>query len=104
MFNSDPKVRNTSDKTDAIFLKIKPLVPKTSYSKLFLRECFEDEYGTTTIVVDGGLNGKGNWSGYLNDLSKLLAVLSNEFSDAYIIFIDNDCIDDVFVAHIAIKL
>lgn len=104
MFNVYPGIHKHTDKTDAVFTTVKPLIPATSYSNLSLQECFEDEYETITIAVAGGLNGQGDWSGYLLDLSKLLAVLDNTFEHAYVIFIDNDCVDDVFIAHIAIRV
>lgn len=104
MFNSDPKVSIKNDTTEAAYQRIRPLVPSTSYSKLSLRECFVDEYGTLTAVIDGGLNGSGNWGGYLQDLTNFLSVLANEFETAYVIYIDNDCVDDVFVAHIGVVM
>lgn len=103
MFNCEPIRKQTTEKTQQVFETLRPIVPATTYSNLKLEECFEDEYNTITAVIYGGLNGKGSWSGYLIDLANLLAVLEKEFEDAYIIYIDNDCVDDVFTAHIGIK-
>ena len=72
-------------------------------SNIFATDYLVDEYGTFILKLKGGLNGSGNWVTYLKDLSRTLEGLAINGFDAWLIKMDNDCIDDVFYCSIGVK-
>ena len=66
---------------------------------------YYDRYNTIIIEISGGLNGSGDWKGYLSGISEVLAKLEElpEVDNAYIVDIINDCPDDVFYSRIGIS-
>ena len=84
--------------------EIKPII-KSLYSdksKITVLESEVDEYGTKTITLCGGLNGRGEWKDYFIDLSELFKELDKNDFDAWVIKLDNDCADDIFYCTIGI--
>lgn len=56
-----------------------------------------NENGVPVISVHGGLNGRGKWGNYFNNLSMLANVLYTYYGvDCYLIDVNVDTIDDVF--------
>ena len=85
--------------------EIKPII-KSLYSdksKITVLESEVDEYGTKTITLCGGLNGRGEWKDYFIDLSELFKELDKNDFDAWVIKLDNDCADDIFYCRTGIS-
>lgn len=93
------KLENTT--TRRVFREVQNII-EDCYSNLGCMECYFDEYGTLIALIHGGLNGDGEWSLYLDDLSDLITLLADHFSDAWIINIDVDVLDDVFYASVGL--
>jgi hypothetical protein len=74
-----------------------------SDSMIFAEDFIVDEYGTFTVELKGGLNGNGNWVNYLKGLARTFEGLSVNGIDAWIIKMNNDCLDDVFYCKIGVK-
>lgn len=58
-----------------------------------------DEYGYYIAKFYGGLNGSGKWKNYVDEIKKLFTSLK----DSWLIKIENDCCDDVWVLEIGFK-
>ena len=56
----------------------------------------EDKSEGDTVCVSGGLNGRGIWSNYFETLAKFMYQVELRFPDAYVVKLENDCLDDVF--------
>jgi hypothetical protein len=56
----------------------------------------EDKSERDTVCVSGGLNGRGVWSNYFETLAKFMYQVELRFPDAYVVKLENDCLDDVF--------
>ena len=56
----------------------------------------EDKSEGDTVCVSGGLNGRGIWSNYFETLAKFIYQVELRFPDAYVVKLENDCLDDVF--------
>jgi hypothetical protein len=61
-----------------------------------------EESGDDTVVLSGGLNGRGIWSNYFEVLSRLMFQIELRYPDAYVINLKNDTLDDVFYLTIRI--
>ena len=56
----------------------------------------EDKSDGDEVCISGGLNGRGIWSNYFETLSKLMFQVELRYPDAYVVKLENDCLDDVF--------
>lgn len=56
----------------------------------------EDKSEGDEVCISGGLNGKGVWSNYFETLAKLMYQIELRYPDAYVVKLENDCLDDVF--------
>lgn len=87
--------------TRKVLRQVKDII-EDCYSNFGCMECYFDEYGTLVALIHGGLNGDGKWSHYLGDLSNLLRSLIEHFSEAWVINIDVDVLDDVFYVYVGL--
>ena len=55
------------------------------------------------IHLHGGDNGNGDWSDYLMQLKNIFVNLEEVFEKAWIIQIENDCLDDVHEVLIGVR-
>lgn len=53
------------------------------------------------IMICDGENGNGRWSIYFENLANVMLELEKYF-DAYLIKLDNDCLDDIHYAYIGL--
>ena len=53
--------------------------------------------------VCGGLNGPGEWLDYLADITALFQYLEGLGFDAWMVKLDNDCLDDIFYLTIGFR-
>ena len=56
----------------------------------------EDKSDGDEVCISGGLNGRGVWSNYFETLAKLMYQIELRYPDAYVVKLENDCLDDVF--------
>ena len=56
----------------------------------------EDESEGDEVCISGGLNGRGEWSNYFETLAKFMYQVELRYPDAYVVKLENDCLDDVF--------
>ena len=56
----------------------------------------EDKSDGDEVCISGGLNGRGIWSNYFETLAKFMYQVELRFPDAYVVKLENDCLDDVF--------
>ena len=66
---------------------------------------YRDAYDTIVIRLIGGLNGPATWVNYLGGISIIIDKLNQlpEIKNAYIVELENDCLDDVFDAIIGVR-
>lgn len=64
---------------------------------------YKDEYGTFDVDITGGWNGNGDWGTYFGALEEFIRKLAREKIRAWLINMDNDCLDDVFTASFGLK-
>lgn len=57
-----------------------------------------------SICISGGCNGCGEWSRYLDTLSKAMKRIESTWSDSFIENIEFDVTDDIFYVTIIIKI
>lgn len=71
----------------------------------FIDESDEDYEGNDYYILklDGGLNGRGQFLFYLEDVAELVKRLMCRFSDVWLIKWENDCPDDVFYLEIGLR-
>jgi len=50
-----------------------------------------------TLSLYGGLNGRGQFLFYMEDVSELVKKLMTRFNSVWLIEWKNDCLDDVFI-------
>ena len=53
--------------------------------------------------ITGGWNGNGDWGTYFGALEEFIRKLAREKIRAWLINMDNDCLDDVFTASFGLK-
>ena len=106
--NTDEESIIISNETD-IFSKFETVVKNfgDNYSIAEARGII-DTYDENTIthyvfLIQGGNNGKPDWIDYLEKLKELFVLLNYEFTDSWLIKIDNDCLDDVHDIYIGIE-
>lgn len=64
---------------------------------------YKDQYGTLVVDLTGGWNGNGKWDTYFGALKEFIEKLAKEKVDAWLIQMENDCLDDVFTASVGLK-
>ena len=72
-----------------------------------LEECqSESEKGTTyyKLTLLGGLNGRGHFLFYMDDVASVVKQLMNRYSKVWLIEWINDCPDDTFSLSIGLQL
>lgn len=57
----------------------------------------EDKGNHVIITIHGGFNGRGDWSLYLLQITRIIQAL-----DAWVIDLKNDCLDDVWTLRIGV--
>lgn len=57
----------------------------------------EDKGNHVIITIHGGFNGRGDWSLYLLQITRIIQAL-----DAWVIDLINDCLDDVWTLRIGV--
>lgn len=57
----------------------------------------EDKGNHVIITIYGGFNGRGDWSLYLLQITRIIQAL-----DAWVIDLINDCLDDVWTLRIGV--
>lgn len=72
-------------------------------SQIRVKSNYIDKYGTKVIELDGGLNGIGEWNDYLYDLYSIFSELSLKKIHAWMISLENDCLDDIFTVKIGVR-
>lgn len=63
------------------------------------RAMINNENGVGVLHICGGLNGRGNWSDYLDQIKAII----NHFR-GWIIKLENDVLDDIWYLQIGFKL
>ena len=53
--------------------------------------------------IYGGLNGRGEWTDYLQTITNLFKAI-RESHNCWLISLENDCLDDVFTLKIGVSL
>ena len=88
-----------TDATEGSIISTVDKVLEGSEYKLFspVQESSEGHYVATLC---GGDNGSGNWPKYLNELVEILHKFDDLDYDAWVIDLDNDCLDDVHTVRI----
>jgi hypothetical protein len=71
-------------------------------TKLSFGDFKKDEDGTWILKVYGGLNGWGEWTDYLEDITDLFDVLSEKYL-VWVVDLDVDCLDDTFELSIGVE-
>ena len=65
---------------------------------------YKDQYGTMVVDLSGGWNGNGAWDTYFGAFKEFIERLAKKEVDAWLIQMENDCLDDVFTASIGLKV
>lgn len=71
-------------------------------SQLRIKSNYIDKYDTKVIELRGGINGIGEWKDYLFDLQLIFSELDMKNIHAWVIKLENDCLDDVFTLTIGV--
>jgi len=69
-------------------------------SRLHSPEFIEDEWGLLYVVLFGGMNGRGEWLEYLDDVMHILKMCRKNKIYSYITKWDIDALDDLFKVEI----
>ena len=64
---------------------------------------YRDQYGTLVADIGGGWNGNGTWDTYFGSLEKFVEELARKEVKAWLIQMENDCLDDVYTASFGLK-
>jgi hypothetical protein len=64
---------------------------------------YKDQYGTMVVDLSGGWNGNGTWDTYFGALKEFIGRLAKKEVDAWLIQMENDCLDDVFTASVGLN-
>jgi hypothetical protein len=89
-------------KTDELDKKLDSLVSiknTKETSNMAVMDVFLVDSDHYVIKLNGGLNGSGNWESYLKDMQ----VVIKELGDCYVIDIEVDVPDDVWVLYIGLS-
>ena len=100
----DQKERNVLKEDDPVAIEIKTLIQKlNSTNKISLDKVTEVLLNDGSVWYEakiyGGLNGNGNWVDYLVDIENIFKNLK----DSWLINIDNDVPDDVWVLRLGFR-
>lgn len=100
----DQKECHVLKEDDPVVIEIKTLIQKlNSVNKISLDKATEvllnDGSVWYEIRIYGGLNGNGNWVDYLVDIENIF----KELKDSWLINIDNDVPDDVWVLRLGFR-
>lgn len=68
---------------------------RVSVEKAFINK----NTGVVLLHICGGLNGKGNWSGYLDQIKTIVSHFNG-----WVIKLENDVLDDVWYLQIGYKI
>ena len=115
--NNDPMLNGpvqeepheTLDKDDKLYTKLENII-KGNKQRISLDSICgvkdinpdgtkNDEYGYYIAKFYGGLNGSGKWKNYVDEIKKLFTSLK----DSWLIDLENDCCDDVWVLRIGFR-
>ena len=55
------------------------------------------------VEISGGNNGKNDWLTYLFEIRRLFVMLNYEFTDVWLVKIENDCPDDIHYITIGVR-
>ena len=100
----DPKECHVLKEDDPVTIEIKSLIQKlNSTNKISLDKVTEVLLNDGSVWYEakiyGGLNGNGNWVDYLVDIENIFKNLK----DGWLIDIDNDVPDDVWVLRLGFR-
>ena len=100
----DQKECNVLKEDDPVAIEIKTLIQKlNSTNKISLDKVTEVLLNDGSVWYEariyGGLNGNGNWVDYLVDIENIFKKLK----DSWLIDIDNDAPDDVWVLRLGFR-
>lgn len=100
----DQKECNVLKEDDPVTIEIKTLIQKlNSSNKISLDKVTEVLLNDGSVWYEariyGGLNGNGNWVDYLVDIENIFKKLK----DSWLINIDNDAPDDVWVLRLGFR-
>ena len=74
---------------------VKYLPMKYSISESYAVLDDEKNISHYLFTVGGGNNGQADWLSYFSSIRKMFVLLNYEFSDVWLVKIENDCLDDV---------
>ena len=97
--------KELNEKQKAVIEEIIKQVKQASSKKssLGVIDSFIDKYGTLTCVIHGGLNGPGEWTNYLEDLTVAVKRVKDCGIHIWLISALNDCMDDVFTFNFGVS-
>ena len=84
---------------DEVYEGTKKIISENNSDIKLKTMCVVKEGGYYVCSVYGGLNGGGKWVNYLSDLKTIFEKLG----DAWLIEIENDCLDDLWSATFCFK-
>ena len=98
-------------KEDKNAVRIKKVIDDTTNkSRLYLGELalnpdenYDDPSPYYIVQIYGGLNGSGEWTDYFEDLTTMAKALET-IGHAWLIELENDCLDDVFTLTMGLRL
>lgn len=102
------EIREICNSNDPIWNKIDDILTMSlsTYRLKAIRKINDKINKNTYYVIHlhGGYNGNGDWSDYLMQLKNTFVNLEEAFKDAWIIQIENDCLDDVHEVLFGVKM
>lgn len=85
--------------TSEIYKSVTKIISENTSDITLRAVCKVKGYGHYVCHVYGGLNGGGKWTNYFTDLKTIFEKLGH----AWLIDIENDCIDDLWSARFCFK-
>lgn len=79
--------------------KIKSIPNKSNIGLLELAKVIDDRDPRYIAVVDGGLNGSGEWTNYFQDMYKVMKVIP----DSWVVDLNVDVLDDVWSLYVGFR-
>lgn len=90
---------NKTDALDNILKNLKGIKDTKETSNIGIMDVFDVNSDHYIIKLKGGLNGSGNWRNYLKDIQTII----KELKGSYVIDLDVDVPDDVWVVYIGVE-
>ncbi len=85
--------------TSEIYKSVVKIISENTSNIKLKAICKVKEHGHYVCSVYGGLNGGGKWTNYFTDFKTIFEKLG----DAWLIDIENDCLDDLWSARFCFR-